>query len=362
MNMEAETAQKLAPEQHPDFLWTWKSNQRSSKASIWLPYFSQATKVPRSKNWKVAYNGGELELDLSQVDFIMFYGASGEIPLAFLDDAAKHGIVLMVHRRHVPVPYLFYPSTPADPSDVLTKQILFRNQLIKRCCIAKTLIRERLTFMQPLIPIPQGVFRDLAAAKEIAKIRSIEAVTTARYWDAWFERLDVDSHRRSEHPLTTALDAASKFVYGIILRWVLFHKLSPNHGFLHEPTTYSSLIYDLIEPYRYIIEEAVAQAWLHSDKTEKECVAKTISYLKEMLDEVCYVPATRQYVRRKNLLHGVVLALRAYLLGEVKRLVVPVEGKPQGGRPPKVGYRLPGSLFDMDRKKPELGKVRSGGI
>ena len=150
-------------------------------------------------------------------------------------------------------------------------------------------------------------------------------------------------HRRTDNPLSAALDAGSKFIYGILLRWILFHKLSPCHAYLHEPTDYPSLVYDLIEPYRYMIEDAVAISYM-SDKNidEKKLVAKSLEELKRILNEVVYVPASRQMVRRKNLLHGIVLALRAYLLGETKRFVIPVEGKKKGGRPPKISYRLPG--------------------
>lgn len=354
--MDVGELQKMGPEQHPDFLWTWKSNSRSSKASIWLPYFSQAKKIPRSKSWNVEYNGGTLQLDLTQVDFLMFYGASGDVPLAFLDDAAKHGIVILIHRRNISSPYVFYPANEGDPTDLLSHQINVRSHAQKRTYVAKVLIRERLKPMLQYIPIPRGQMLELNEAKTIASVRSIEAKTTKRYWDAWYEKLSIEAHRREQHPLNAGLDAGSKFMFGIILRWLVFHKFSPNHGFLHEPTTYPSLVYDLMEPYRYLIEDATARAWQRCDGTEKDCVAKTLVRLKENLDEICYVPATRQYVRRKNLLHGAVLALRSYLLGEMKRLVIPVEGVPNGGRPPKIAYRLPGSVYDMDRKKPTVGK------
>jgi len=63
-----------------------------------------------------------------------------------------------------------------------------------------------------------------------------------------------------------------------------------------------------------------------------------------MMDDVIYIPATRQHVRRKSMAHGMVLALRAYLAGDMRRLVLPVEGERAAGRPPKVSYRLPGGV------------------
>ncbi|HJL54016.1 MAG TPA: hypothetical protein QF695_15475, partial [Arenicellales bacterium] len=106
--------------------------------------------------------------------------------------------------------------------------------------------------------------------------------------------------------------------------------------------SYPSLCYDLIEPFRYIIEESVASAAETSSLSGKENTAIALQFIKSSLEQEVYVPVTRQVVSRKNLLHGVVLALRAYLLSETKRFVIPIEGEKKGGRPPKVSYILPG--------------------
>ena len=37
--------------QHPDFIWTWKSNKASQLASLWLPYFEGVEKV-KGTRWK----------------------------------------------------------------------------------------------------------------------------------------------------------------------------------------------------------------------------------------------------------------------------------------------------------------------
>ena len=343
-----EKLQTLEDVQHSDFIWTWKSNARGSKASLWLPYFSNVNKIPRSKLWHISYNGGELAIDLNQVDFIMFYGATGNLPLDFLDAVSQHRIVLMVHRRNQIFPLVFYSSNLSDNTDLLTKQILVREHAQKCAYVAKTLIRPRLQRFEKTIPIADTVYKNLSKSTSISQVRQIEANTTARYWKEWFDRLGVDEKRRSDGPVAAALDAGSKFIYGITLRWILFHKLSPCHGFLHEPTSYPALVYDLMEPYRYLIEDSVSEVWQDlNDKNidDKKLVAATFSQLKKKLEEIVYVPATRQYVRRKNLLHGAVLALRAYLLNETMRLVLPTEGRKNGGRPVKIGYRLPGEVI-----------------
>jgi CRISPR/Cas system-associated endonuclease Cas1 len=202
--------------------------------------------------------------------------------------------------------------------------------------------------MEYLIPVADTVYQKLSKARSVTAIRLLEAEVTARYWKAYYQRLGLDeavARRDREHPVNKALNAASYFVSGVLLRWVLFHKLSPEHGYLHEQTAYPSLVFDLIEPYRYVFEQAVLEAHPHGGLSEGDWLTgKTISYLKETLEEPAYVPVTRQTVRKKNLLHGVVMALRAYLVDDMKRLVIPVEGKKQGGRPLKVSFKMPGGL------------------
>ncbi len=140
------------------------------------------------------------------------------------------------------------------------------------------------------------------------------------------------------------------FLSGIMLRWLLLHRLSPSHGYLHQTTDYMALIYDLMEPNRYLIEGALAEA-VKTEKNGETYTAATLGVLKKSLDQIVYVPTTRQRVRRKNLLHGTVLALRAYLIGDMKRLVIPAPGAKAGGRPPKVSYRLPGDVPPQQKRK-----------
>lgn len=335
--------------QHADSIWTWPSS-KSGKLSLWLPYFDRVEPArTREKDcFRFVYKGGEVSIPLKRVEFIMLYGASGYLPVEFLDRLSVYRIPLMIHRRNMPSPYLFFPDAGADPRDVLSQQILYRANQIRSVYIARTLIAARFRSMEYLIPVADSVYQKLARYRSVDEIRRLEAEVTARYWGAFYARLDLDEEvirRDRSHPVNKALDAASYFVSGLILRWVLFHKLSPEHGYLHVQTSYPSLVFDLIEPYRYLFEQAVLEAHPQGGLTEGDWLtAKAIGYLKETLEEPAYVPVTRQTVRKKNLLHGGVMALRAYLVGDMARLVMPVEGKKQGGRPVKVSFRMPGGL------------------
>lgn len=326
--------------QHPDSIWTWSSSGRKSKASLWIPYLHSITKVKGAKGtWEASFNGGEMRIDLNKVEVVLFYGASGDLPLTFLDDLAIRRIPALFHRRNLPDPYVFVPAGRRDDADILSAQIKVRANAIKACFIARTLVRER--FKATPFPIPDAYFKSLTRLRDIKDIRLKEAHQSKTYWEKYFANLGMPgTSRRSSSPVSAALDAGSFFLYGIMLRWVLMHKLSPAHGFLHVTTGYPSLVYDLMEPYRYIIEDAVA-ACVRTQS--KDLTAASLEEIKLSLDVVVYAPSHRTHVRRKNLLHGAVLSLRSYLLGETARLVLPTEGKKIGGRPPYVSYKLPGA-------------------
>lgn len=123
--------------QHPDFIWTWKESVRGTRQSIWLPYLQAISKKPRSKLWQLSYNGGEIDADLSKVDFIMLYGGCGNLPAEFLDDLNQHRICLAIHRRNMPRPYWFLPASGADADDLLSAQIIARENLNTAAYVAR---------------------------------------------------------------------------------------------------------------------------------------------------------------------------------------------------------------------------------
>lgn len=331
--------------QHPNSIWTWKSNQRGGKVSIWLPYLSKVEKK-KGSSWLFEYKGGELVADLNKVDCVMVYGASGSLPVALIDELKIRRIPLVIHRRNMVSPAVFLPGLRPDPNDLLTRQILFRENETKSVYISRQLIRARFRGVENTLSIADVQWRKLNRARNHVSLRALEAEWSKKYWKNYFSALGLAGTRRREKtPATNALNACSMFLTGILLRWTLAHRLSPCHGYLHVGTDYAGLVYDLMEPYRYLLETAVAEILQKEEmrtREEKDITGASIEQLKRLLEVIVYVPATRQYVRRKNLLHGVVLALRTYLAGDMKKFVPPVEGTKRGGRPVKVSYRLPG--------------------
>ena len=326
--------------QHPDSVWTWSSSVRRGRASLWIPYLQGIEKT--KAGWLITYSGGEFVADLSKVDSILLYGATGSLPVSFLDDLASKRVPLLIHRRNLADPYVFVPGGRRDDADILTAQIQCRQNKSKSAYVARTLVRER--FSNGLFPVTDGFFERLRHIRSVEQIRLEEAHQSKLYWEHFFSELDMPKeNRRADNPVAAALDAGSFFLYGVMLRWVLMHKLSPAHGYLHVTTGYPSLVYDLMEPYRYIFESEVLKA---AKAGASDLTAACLSGIKSSMDTTVFVPSHRAYVRRKNLVHGAVLSLRSWLIGESSRLVSPAEGPKIGGRRPTIGYRLPG----VDRK------------
>lgn len=337
---------KMEELSHPNSIWTW-SGFKTKKGALWIPYLLEVTKLPRKKNhYTFSFNGGELVVDLCKIDFILIYGANTtcSLPLDFLDDLNSLGIALAIHRRNKSQPYFFTPTSGSNYKDVLTNQIAFRSNEKKRVYVARTLIRARFESFTDFITISETTKQKLMATRSVAEVRVIEAGQTKRLWENYYGALDIDVTRREKHVINAALDACSTFMAGIILRWVHLHKLAPTHGYLHESTNYISLIYDLVEPYRYIFEKAVYDVFAtESFTSDEEWIAASIKAFKDALAEEVYVPTFQVTVTRKNLLHAIVLALRSYLMNETARFVVPMEGERKGGRPVKAAFSIPGA-------------------
>lgn len=312
----------------------------AGKPLYYVPYLQSIECVKRPV-YRVRYNGGEIDISLKTAEAVLFYGASGELPVSFLDDASQYRVPITFHRTHKSEPYLLAPAVTGGRNDLLTRQILKREDLRTRLYAAKQFCIARIESLAWLTPVSRVLIGKARSAKSLAVLRGIEAEASARYWSSFFSALNVpDLGRRDENPIATSIDAAMMLVRGVLLRWTIHHRMSPAHGFLHEPTSYDSLVFDLIEPYRAIVERAVFEAAVVAggEVTPAMAVAAT----KAALASPVYVPATQQTVAAKHLLHGAVLAMRAYLSGDMLRLTLPIPGDRKPGRPFQTTYRLPG--------------------
>lgn len=324
------------------------------KLYLWLPYLSKIKILPSSVTFE--YKGGVEKIQWSMIHSIMLYGQSCNLPQDFFEKCAFYKIPVIIHRRHMPRAVILAPTLPPDQENLLTKQILYRENEKKKSYIAKKLLQAKFKSMSWLTPIKRDLLYQVI---HVEKMASIEAWHARRYWEDYFSKLKVSGKRRiDDNKVKPILDAVSKFVSGIILRWILYHNLSPYHGFLHKPTDYPALVYDLMEPYRGYFDKVVFNTVKeYRGKKDEKLMGIAIENLKSFLDTKIYVEATRQIVTFQELLHGVVLALRAYLLGNTRRFIVPLPSKPNGGRPIKAGYQLYGHKAGITNFWPETKEI-----
>jgi len=326
------------------------------KVYLWLPYLNKIKILPKTVTFE--YKGGEEEIQWTKIHSLMLYGESCNLPQEFFEKCAFYKIPVIIHRRHMPRAVIVCPTLPPDQENLLTKQILFRENEKKQAYIAKKLLQAKFKSSCWLLPIERDL---LFRIVNIEKMMCIESWHAKRYWNEYFSQLKISGSRRKDNnKVKKILDAVSKFVSGIILRWILYHNLSPYHGFLHKPTDYPALVYDLMEPYRGYFDKVVFDTLKEVGKKkldEEKVMGIAIENLKNLLDTKVYVEATRQVVTFQELLHGVVLALRAYLLGNTKRFIVPLPSKPNGGRPIKAGYQLYGHKAGITNFWPETEKI-----
>ncbi len=331
-------------------------NKSKRKLYLWLPYLNKINISQRGIIFE--YKGGIEKLQWTQIHSIMLYGESCDLPQEFFEKCAFYKIPVVIHRRNIPRAVIISPTLPPDQENLLTQQIIYRENEKKKGYIAKKLLQAKFKSMSWLLPTERDLLYKII---HIEKMMSIESWHARRYWEEYFFQLNIQSNRRdNNNDIKPILDAVSKFISGIILRWILYHNLSPYHGFLHKPTDYPALVYDLMEPYRGYFDKVVFDTLKETRKNKvdkKKIMAIVIDNIKEFLDTKVYVEATRQVVTFQELLHGVVLALRSYLLGNTKRFIVPTPSKPNGGRPIKAGYQLYGHKAGITNFWPQTKEV-----
>lgn len=301
-----------------------------------MPYLKGIAENPTG-TFTFSYNGGVETARLDEVQSIMIYGDSDtSLSVPVIDKIVRAGVPIVIHRRNMSQAIYISSGPRPDAQDTLSRQLISRASQRKCRHVARQLLQAKMRSCSWLVPAHR-----LPIYASLDALRNIEAKHAKKYWSAFFDEVGHPEYtRRGNNPAALALDAASKFISGIVLRWITYHHMSPFHGFLHTPTEYPALVYDLMEPTRGTFELELLKCWKNVPKDR--WLMAGIAALKDALNERVYTPLTRQIVTRQELLHGSVLSLKYYLLGRQRKFLIPQEGKPNGGRPPKVNFLLYG--------------------
>ena len=198
-------------------------------------------------------------------------------------------------RNKVPVFILDYdgsmissilPPTPIK-ADLRAAQLKASEDARKKFSIANAIVRAKiarnlqvLNWLAQRYDIEKQVrltkheaFR-LGRARSVVDLRTVEGRVALRYWQAYSsvipESLDFQGRMTTTHqnnasdPVNLALNYAYGVLEGECRRAINTVGLEPSVGFLHETSGYQtkqSLIYDLQEPFRWIADVAVMEAF-----------------------------------------------------------------------------------------------------
>jgi CRISPR-associated protein Cas1 len=217
---------------------------------------------------------------------IIVDGHSGYISLQALHWLSQHKVPVFVMDFDGTVISSILPPMPVK-ADLRAAQFQAANDPKKKFTIARALVQAKLArSLQVLdwlherydIPRELRVTRleasKLRTAATVPDLRTVEGRVARRYWEAFGkvmpEHLDFQGRMTSTHqnnasdPVNLALNYAYAVLEGECRRAINSVGLEPSVGFLHDFSDYQtkqSLVYDLQEPFRWLSDLSVIEAF-----------------------------------------------------------------------------------------------------
>ena len=198
-------------------------------------------------------------------------------------------------RSKVPVFILDYDGSlissilPPAPvkADLRAAQIKASEDARKKFTIADAIVRAKVARslqvlewlaqrydIEKQVRLTKGEAFRLGKARSVVDLRTVEGRVALRYWQAYAsvlpESLDFHGRMTTSHqnnasdPVNLALNYAYGVLEGECRRAINAVGLEPSVGFLHETSDYQmkqSLVYDLQEPFRWIADVTVMEAF-----------------------------------------------------------------------------------------------------
>ena len=217
---------------------------------------------------------------------IIIDGHSGYVSLQAFHWLSKHNIPLFIMNFDGTVISSVLPPIPIK-ADLRTAQIQVANDAKRKFAIARALVQAKLArslqvldWMGERYDIPKDVritrleSSKLTRAFTVSDLRVVEGRVAKRYWEAFAkvmpEQLDFHGRMTSSHqnnasdPVNVALNYGYGFLEGECRCAINVVGLEPSVGFLHDFSSYQtkqSLVYDLQEPFRWIVDLTVIKAF-----------------------------------------------------------------------------------------------------
>lgn len=249
----------------------------------------------KSKSELELWNGHEDQRLPTQVRFrprrfpyssIIVDGHSGYLSLRALHWLSRNGTPVYVLDVDGSLLSSILPATPLK-ADLRVAQIHAADDPKKKFTIAKAIVEakisrslEVLDWLSDRYDIVKEIRlarlegSKLARAGTVADLRTVEGRVALRYWEVFAkvlpEHLEFQGRLTSSHnnnasdPVNSALNYGYALLEGECRRAINAVGLEPSVGFLHDFSNYQtkqSLVYDLEEPFRWLIDLTVLQAF-----------------------------------------------------------------------------------------------------
>jgi CRISPR-associated protein Cas1 len=219
-------------------------------------------------------------------DSIVIDGHSGYISFQACHWLSRNNIPVFVMNYNGEIISSILPPAPIK-ADLRIAQFQAANNLKKKDAITRALVHAKIIRSLQVLTWLGGrhdIERELQATRKEAsklgeassgiEIRTVEARTALRYWEAYgkvlagslrFKNRSTKSRpNKASDPVNLALNYGYGFLEGECRRAVNVVGLEPSVGFLHDfsaSQTKQSLVYDLQEPFRWLVDLVVMKAF-----------------------------------------------------------------------------------------------------
>jgi CRISPR-associated protein Cas1 len=221
-----------------------------------------------------------------EYDSIIIENATGRISLAALRWFSKHNIPIFFLDFDGSTISSILPPRPVK-ADLRAAQFHNSNDPLRKLTIAKAIVQAKLVRslqvldwlgerydLEQEVRIAKAEAVKLSQASTVSETRTVEGRTALRYWETfrkilpeWLHfqgRMTTSHNNNASDPFNTALNYGYGFLKIQCRIAVNSLGLEPAVGFLHEPSstqTAESLVYDLEEPFRFLVDFCVIQAF-----------------------------------------------------------------------------------------------------
>lgn len=217
---------------------------------------------------------------------VVIDGHSGYVSLQALHWLSRNKVPVFIMNFDGSVISSILPPTPVK-ADLRAAEFEAANDSEKKLVIARALVQAKIArSLQVLdwlgerydlskeVQVTKLESSKLSRATTVQDLRVVEGRVARRYWEAFGrvlpEHLDFQGRMTSSHqnnasdPVNLALNYGYGFLEGEVRRAINSVGLEPSVGFLHDFSDYQtkqSLVYDLLEPFRWLVDVSVVDAF-----------------------------------------------------------------------------------------------------